>query len=371
MAHKPPGRNQVIDLLRGYFLFVIGVDHAYLNPNYWNYLTGQNMLWVSAAEGFFFISGMMTGLVRRRQMATRGRLAVLDKIYGRVAFLYAVTVSMTIVLTVLSWIVHDPLKVGNDIHPGPFWSLVWDAITFQYVYGWINFLPFYVVFLFMSPLVLWLMRRRLDIVVMIVSLNLWWFGRQNQYLAWQVIFVGGMLVGYHWQTMVKDLQALPQAVRAIGTGLVIVATVATIITSYFYVHYPEITNQFTLLADRETIDWLMDKTTVGPGRLAMFGLWFSGMYLTVYYCQDVIVKTVGWFLLPLGRQPLGTYVTQAWVLFGLKVMWPADYLKLGNTLWIGLELALVWLIVARQGVYSALRRPSQAFRSRFKSKSAA
>jgi hypothetical protein len=52
-----------LDLLRGFFLIVIMIDHVELYPNGWDFLTGKGRLWVSAAEGFFFMSGLLIGMI--------------------------------------------------------------------------------------------------------------------------------------------------------------------------------------------------------------------------------------------------------------------------------------------------------------------
>lgn len=48
------GRIHTIDILRGFFMFMIIVDHLELFPNGFDFLTGRGLLWMSAAEGFFF-----------------------------------------------------------------------------------------------------------------------------------------------------------------------------------------------------------------------------------------------------------------------------------------------------------------------------
>ena len=58
------GRIVSLDLMRGWFLIIIILDHLTYFPNGLTFLTGDSRLAVSAAEGFFIISGLVLGIVR-------------------------------------------------------------------------------------------------------------------------------------------------------------------------------------------------------------------------------------------------------------------------------------------------------------------
>jgi len=77
-ATRAIGRIQELDLLRGYFIAVILIDHIQRWPSFYTYLTGQGRLWVSAAEGFFIISGLLIGYLRGYK-ARHHPLAVVTK----------------------------------------------------------------------------------------------------------------------------------------------------------------------------------------------------------------------------------------------------------------------------------------------------
>src|SRR5262245_56218398 len=55
----PRQRDRALDLLRGYLLCVILVDHIHWFPSLFEPLTGCGQLWASAAEGFLLISGFL------------------------------------------------------------------------------------------------------------------------------------------------------------------------------------------------------------------------------------------------------------------------------------------------------------------------
>ncbi len=64
-AYRAGGRDLRYDLLRGFFVFAMIVDHIQ-GPSWVHLLTGGNRFFASAAEGFIFISGLLAGQVYRR-----------------------------------------------------------------------------------------------------------------------------------------------------------------------------------------------------------------------------------------------------------------------------------------------------------------
>src|SRR4051794_39944348 len=90
---KVPKSKRILafDLMRGFFLLVIMIDHVELYPNLFDFFTGKGRLWASAAEGFFFLSGLLIGMVYRRRLAL-GMRYIFKKMWLRAAQLYVVGV---------------------------------------------------------------------------------------------------------------------------------------------------------------------------------------------------------------------------------------------------------------------------------------
>src|SRR5207237_1164743 len=89
-------RILAIDLIRGFFLLVIMVDHIELYPNGWDFFTGKGRLWVSAAEGFFFLSGLLIGMIYKRRLHL-GMKFIFRKMWRRALELYVAGVSLTFI----------------------------------------------------------------------------------------------------------------------------------------------------------------------------------------------------------------------------------------------------------------------------------
>src|SRR6266550_142679 len=92
------GKTQRIlsfDIIRGFLMLVILVGHIELPPNFYDFFTGRGRLFVSAAEGFFFLSGLLIGMVYRRRLAL-GMKFIFKRIWGRAVELYIGSVIMTL-----------------------------------------------------------------------------------------------------------------------------------------------------------------------------------------------------------------------------------------------------------------------------------
>ena len=64
-------RDLRLDFLRGLCLFIMIVDHI-AGPSWLRWLTGDNSFYVSAAEGFVFISGLLVGTIYRNVIVRAG-----------------------------------------------------------------------------------------------------------------------------------------------------------------------------------------------------------------------------------------------------------------------------------------------------------
>ena len=80
-------RILALDLLRGYLLCVITIDHLFRFPGLFDLFTGRGQLWVSAAEGFFLISGILVGKIYGSKIAYNLR-GETKKLWGRAGKLY-------------------------------------------------------------------------------------------------------------------------------------------------------------------------------------------------------------------------------------------------------------------------------------------
>src|SRR3954453_10690364 len=83
----PVGRDPRLDLLRGFCVFAMVVDHV--GGASWLYaLTGGNRGPVTAAEGFVLPSGLVLGIVSRQRLTRTGLRAAIRATLSRALTLY-------------------------------------------------------------------------------------------------------------------------------------------------------------------------------------------------------------------------------------------------------------------------------------------
>ena len=113
-------RDLRLDLLRGFCIFAMVVDH--FGGDSWLYaITGGNRFYVSAAEGFIFISGFVMGQAYRNKRDRSGLTAAMTDALRRARTLYIATVALTLIFSVLYlytdialWTGRDCLKANDD-----------------------------------------------------------------------------------------------------------------------------------------------------------------------------------------------------------------------------------------------------------------
>src|SRR5215467_15214111 len=110
-------RDLRVDLLRGFCIFAMVVDH--FGGDSWLYaLTGGNRFYVSAAEGFIFISGFVMGQAYRSKRDRFGLTSAMADALGRAKTLYLATVTLTLIFSALFLYTDITLWTGRDFGLG-------------------------------------------------------------------------------------------------------------------------------------------------------------------------------------------------------------------------------------------------------------
>lgn len=312
---------------------IIMIDHIGRFPSGFDLLTGRGNYWVSAAEGFFIISGLMVGLVRANKEKAKGLFYTTKKLWRRALELYFWTVAVTVVASVVAGVLGwAPDTQGVRLY-GNFGSLLFDAMTLKYVWWLIDFLPHYSLMMLIAPLVVWLLRRGWWPVVLLGSIGVWAQRGDNFYLAWQLPFMIGMVLGYYLPALQTSwLRLSTKYRRSILIGL----TASSLLTfaGNMYIHY------FT---SNEPMA-IFDKWTLGPGRVGLSLLWFVTLFMVCEHFYERAGHRLGRFLEPMGRKSLMIYIAQSSIVFAVTALTPPDTGLVTN---IGLNVVgvvLIWQI---------------------------
>jgi enterochelin esterase-like enzyme len=366
------GRDLRLDLMRGFFVLAMIIDHVRGDsPLY--VLTGGNRFFTSAAEGFILISGLVTGLVYRRIIQREGMSAGLLKVLKRAFTLYLLTVGVTLALSVFSEITGMHWATGVDLS-NPL-GFVISVFTLHQTYYLIDVMLLYTVLFLVTPLAFilldrgkawillggsWLLYALYQFFPNVVSLP--WPIAGNylfSFSAWQVIFFSALALGY----LQNRLPALGQR----GTRIALLVTgigTALLIVLYFIIDMPTSGLAHVFTGSGSVIDpnirtWLDDnlfsKADVRPGRLIASAITYSFMFFLVSFFWRQIKKAAGWLLLTLGKSALYAYTTHIVVacLIGLALK-PFNIIEPGPQ-WLNAALQIaailvVWWMVRKQPI---------------------
>ena len=345
-AAPPRGhRDLALDLLRGYFLVVIMIDHLRYATNPLYLLSGRKSLWVTAAEGFVLISGLLVGMLRGDQARTAGWGTAARHLMRRAGVLAMWCALLTIAFRLISAATDYWPDVPNADAHGSLASDLAGAVTLRHTYGDHNLLAAYAVFLALAPLVLAAMLRGLTWLVAAVSLALWaaayglhlaWSDSVQADLCWQLLFMFGVVIGYHRAALTRRWSALSPAARRAILVAGVAASLAIIAGSVLRLPvdgvYP------TRLEG-----YAFDRNRLGPGRAACAVVVVATLYGVIRTFEAPLVRTIGALFVPLGQASLYVYIVQSLATFVL-----VDDSMSNPCLALAINLALigaVWLMV--------------------------
>ena len=199
-------RDPRIDALRGLFLGLMMVDHLPYDPL--RRCTFQSFGFVSAAEGFVFVSGFVCAWVYGRILVKDGEAALRRRAWHRAGDIYLTHLALyTVALVGGLWGGRQVASRFPDL-----WTGWWHGALLIYQPPLFNILPMYVVFLLLTPLLLEEMARGRVLGIWSASAALWLAAQWGigspahnpswlrlgffNILAWQLLFVAGTYFGH-------------------------------------------------------------------------------------------------------------------------------------------------------------------------------
>lgn len=357
------GRIHELDLLRGFFILVILIDHFQRWPSPFTYITGEGRLWVSAAEGFFIISGLLIGYLRGWKGRHQDFREITTKLLKRAGMLYLWCVGITFfVVSTLTFFTTgtDALytllpKLPNADQVTNLPTYVWTVISGQYANDWIYFLRLYAIILAISPLVIWLLRRGLWWVVFIASWAVYGLSflivEPEAAMQWQLLFFNAALIGWKLESIVGWFRAHPVVKKRISITLISV-TLITMVLSYFWVfgwynvEGPRpIISRDSYVTARGFLDPWFTNNPMAIGRVLLSFVWFGGLLFLFHRFREWIMKWFGWLLMIFGTFSLSAYCLQAILFVFFEAIIPTSQSQIINTLSTIVVVLIVWGIL--------------------------
>lgn len=328
-------RMKTLDYLRGFFILIIIVDHLWRWPNIFQYISGRGELWVSAAEGFVIISGLLVGYVRGRKGLQLQIGEISKKLVARGALLYLWAFLTTILLVAASWCLNFSSSIAFVPYTQSDWGgLLRDVLLLQYTHSLTHFLYLYAIFLFLSPLFIWLLRIRLWHLAVVISFLGWFIGivTSNEWLQWQVLFFVPAIVGFNLESLLHRLRMIPTLLitcsALVGLSSIVVSG-AIILPTNPGTYFPEIFQR--------------DPITIA--RICLSFVWFLSLVWLFSRIEPFIERYAGWLFGPFGEKSLTGYIVHAFVLTAMALIFPPTSGFLLNSVLAIFAVLITWTII--------------------------
>ncbi len=241
-----PGRDRAIDVMRG--LCIISMTTAHLAVGSWPWQVAHAAIFIDGAVGFVLLSGLVVGITQRRAIEVAGMIAGERKLFRRTMLIYCAHIALCVFAFLV--VTADPTRI-DPMRSGPYvgvgtlggpWPAAIATLSLRVNPHYTSILSLYVVLLLLAMAAVAALSHRLTPLVIAGSLALygagyWWplvftFPAQPgvpgavNWATWQLLFVGALLVGWHWRS--APVRWALRSRLAWGCALGLVATAAGI-----------------------------------------------------------------------------------------------------------------------------------------------
>ncbi|MFZ2835939.1 MAG: OpgC domain-containing protein [Candidatus Saccharimonadales bacterium] len=344
-------RLVALDYLRGFFIVVIIIDHLWRWPSLLSIFTGEGKLWVSAAEGFIIISGLLVGYIRGYKNRDESLMVVSKKLLRRALLLYGWFVGMTLLYTVLIWYIPTASpQPWVEITTGHWQELITLTLQMMNAHIWVHFLYLYAIFLALTPVTIWLFRRGAAYIVALLALIGNFIGVQYdiEWLQWLPLFFLPAVAGYYLPTIqrwwshqtprTRTRQSL--ALYGITSAVLLLSAICTFII-------PDNSVAFflnTLFSKEFALDlW----------RSLLALICFVAFALAFNRTLPWLERWTKWLLLPLGHRSLTAYIVHGFVIFLISFFFVESANILYNTT-LGIVAVAASLLLAQNRIIQKL-----------------
>jgi len=354
--HYEGGRRDLrLDMLRGFAAFAMIADHIGGEESWLYPVTGGNRFFVSAAEAFVFISGVVMGIVYLKVVVRNGVGAGVLKALARSRDLYVLTIVLTLSFAAIGCA--GGLWWAPDTSSGGVERFVFDVVTLQRTLFLVDIPLMYTLLLLGACPVIYLLAKGYTPLVLIGTLLIWllwqlergvptfpWTIEGNTVFhipAWQFLFVVGIVTGWHRASLERWFGSLPRP--AVVGGLV--AASATVLVLYVL----QVTMLESLQETRIMQELFFTKEDVPVGRIAVFFLLMLTAFTVLTEAWQPLQRALGWLLLPLGQNALTAYSVHIFVVAAtawlIKEYRPEGLTEAGATLVQAIGVAVVWVFI--------------------------
>ncbi len=376
-------RDLRLDFMRGFVIPLLFASHF----DYFSllmFIGWERLGVVSTAEIFVILSGIVVGMVYGKKLKRDGLAAVMPGLIKRSVDLYRISVVMILIVAAtryIPWIdssiittFYDaPLNLTYPLYPAldaNISEVISKALLLQIGPHQFQIIGMYVVmFMLITPMVFFMIVQQRVALLLGLSWVVYAIhygapfqslrptGAQFEYafpiMAWQLIYVHGMVAGYYKQELLEFFGT------DWGKRLIYACIVLSLGFLFFTWNHsmPHIPQWFSLnLISPETFNYWNDnyflKSKIGIGRLLNAVVLFVAMYALMTRCWQPLHRALGWFFIPLGQASLYVFFIHVFLLLAVANTPLPGY----NDFWINTALhagllALVWVMVKKEFLF--------------------
>jgi hypothetical protein len=369
------GRDLRIDWLRGLAMTCVIINHSKLS-SLLSWFSYERLWVVTAAEVFVILSGIVLGMVYRRRLDRHGWAAVVQGLVRRAIFLYSTFIAVTVSILVLAASGVDVHAVSPSAGHAPWFfapqtmdAAAWRDVLLMRSGPW----PFEIIGLYV-----WLVAAAVPCFVILQragwrsllgaswALYLWYrlaphavtaagFESAFPLLAWQLLFVHGIVIGYHRDQITAAAERIPPRLAAAAVVSLFAFTVFALCNPW--TDGPSWLRLRLLSGDRfgYVYGHFFLLKELGAARLANLAVGLSVAYgaLTRWWS---LVRPLHALFITLGQQSLGAFVLHVYAVLLLAYL-PVPAGPLVNTL---VQVAIVVGIAAALNAVQRLRTQQRA-----------
>jgi hypothetical protein len=350
-------RDIRLDFLRGWCIFSMVVDHAAGQRGSPIFaLTGNGPWPITGAHGFVMLSGVVMGLLYAGVIQKEGERGALQKLAGRALKLYLVAVALglfDILWSVLPWTGGGSTSIGTILNVLLLHSGSDDLMTF------------YFILVILAGPVLLALHRRMWPLAAAASVSVWLVHNHDERLLnlpityfvpvadWQLIFVAGLLIGYHREAIGRWLRGPVRTGFIAAVMSIFVLTV--LLQSNLLFHFVD--DQPAWLVQAQQDGWQGYDHNPPLHMLLVFAN-LTALYYLASWVWGPLARVAGWFFVPLGQAALYVYVVHSILVFYVLALMPLFGELQG--LWLTVSLLglmlVIWAMVKKRFLFGFIPR---------------
>jgi len=368
-------RDLRLDFMRGIVIPLLFASHfEYFSALM--YIGWERVGVVSTAEIFVILAGVVVGMVFGKRLRNDGLAAAMPALMDRSVKLYLTNVALIFIIAAIRYIPEIDSTIITTFH-SPFsgktyplfppvdagiFKLMSQAFLLRIGPHQFQIIGMYVaMFILVTPFVFFMISRQRVGLLLGISWVIYFInfgahepnngspafrptGAQFEYafpiLAWQLIYVHGVVAGYFKKELI--------AFFATHIGRVVLYVSFALTAAFFLLTWnnpmPQFSGSSLHIISPETFHaWYgqyFQKYKLGPGRVLNVAVLLITMYAILSRCWGPINKALGWFFIPLGQASL--YIFYVHIFFLLIIA--NTPLPEMNDFWINTLIHVVLLL---------------------------